>query len=43
MGYNFVYLNAILLCQILHKCCIQAFFNIADAKAISQTPLQLNL
>ena len=32
----------LLLCQVLHKSCIQAFFYIVEAKAISQTQLQLN-
>ena len=32
----------LLSCQILHKSCIQAFFYIAEAKAISQTAHQLN-
>ena len=31
-----------LSCQILHKSCIQAFFDIAEAKALSQTAHQLN-
>ena len=32
----------LLSCQILHKNCIQAFFYIAEAKAISQAAFQLN-
>ena len=36
---NFVNLNAITIIQILHTSCIQAFVYIAEAKAVSQTPL----